>query len=75
MTFDEVINISPFSLNDADKEKMLTARLVELTKLHQEKCNEYERILHALDFDVNNVKNYKELPFLPVRLFKELEHK
>ena len=75
MTFDEIINISPFSLNDVDKEKMLTERLVELTKLHQENCLEYYRILRAIDFDTNNVKSYKELPFLPVRLFKELELK
>ena len=75
MTFNDIINISPFSLNNTDKEIILTGRLVELTKLHQEKCPEYNRILQAIDLDANNVKSYKELPFLPVRLFKELELK
>ena len=75
MTFDDFIEISPFSLNESEKEKMLTDRLVALTRLHQEKCPEYDRILQAIDFDVNSIKSYRELPFLPVRLFKELELK
>ncbi|MBP3805794.1 MAG: acyl-protein synthetase [Oribacterium sp.] len=75
MTFDDFIEISPFSLNESEKEKMLTERLVDLTRVHQEKCPEYNRILQAIDFDVNSIKSYRELPFLPVRLFKELELK
>ena len=75
MTFDEIINISPYSVNKEEKEEILTKRLVELTKLHQEKCPEYAKILEAVDCDVNSVKSYKELPFLPVRMFKELELK
>lgn len=60
-------------MDKEEKEKLLTEWLVDLTKLHQEKCPEYERILEAIDFDVDKVTSYKELPFLPVRLFKELE--
>lgn len=75
MTFEEILEISPFSLDAGEKEKMLTERLVKLTKLHQEHCPEYARILDSIDFDVNKVKSYKDLPFLPVRLFKELELK
>lgn len=71
MTFDEIIGIAPFSLDKEEKNKLLTERLVELTKLHQEKCPEYARILKAIDFDVDKVKSYTELPFLPVRMFKE----
>ena len=29
-------------------------------------------MLEAIDFDVNKVASYKDLPFLPVRLFKEM---
>jgi len=62
-------------LNREGKEKLLTERLVGLTKLHQENCPEYARILESISFDVDQVKSYKDLPFLPVRLFKELELK
>ena len=75
MTFEEILNIPPYSLGREEKEKLLTERLVELTKLHQENCPEYARILESIDFDVEKVKSYKDLPFLPVRLFKELELK
>ncbi len=73
MTFDEIISIEPFSLAEDEKEKLLTERLLELTKLHQEKCPEYSRILESIHFDADKVKSYKDLPFLPVRLFKEME--
>ena len=75
MNFEEILNINPYSLNSEEKEKLLTERLVELTKLHQNNCIEYCDILKSIDFDVEKVKSYKNLPFLPVRLFKELELK
>ena len=73
MTFDEILSIPPYSLNREEKEKLLTERLVELTKLHQEKCPEYAHILESISFNADKIKSYKDLPFLPVRLFKELE--
>lgn len=75
MTFDEILDLPPFSLNAKEKEELLTKRLVELTELHLEKCPEYKRILEAIDFDIQKVFSYKDLPYLPVRLFKELELK
>lgn len=73
MTFEEILNIPPYSLNREEKKKLLTERLVELTRLHQKSCQEYARILESISFDIDQVKSYKNLPFLPVRLFKELE--
>lgn len=75
MTFDEILNISPFSTGQAEKENLLTERLAGLTKLHQEKCPEYKKMLDATGFDVDRVRSYYDLPFLPVRLFKELDLK
>ena len=75
MTFDEILKIPPYSLDEEEKGELLTERLVELTKLHQQNCLEYKRVLEAIDFDVDKAASYKELPFLPVRLFKELDLK
>lgn len=75
MTYEKLLSIPPYSLNKREKEKLLTERLTELTRLHQDKCPEYARILESIGFDVNRISSYKELPFLPVRLFKELELK
>lgn len=75
MTFEEIINIPPYSLNEKEKNELLTKRLSELTKHHKEKCPEYRKMLDSIGFDVNKTGNYKDIPFLPVRLFKELELK
>ncbi|MCR5726939.1 MAG: acyl-protein synthetase [Lachnospiraceae bacterium] len=75
MTFDKIIDIPPFSLNEGEKTELLTERLTELTELHREKCPEYRNMLKAIGYGRRKVKNYKELPFLPVRLFKEMDLK
>lgn len=73
--FEKILEIPPYSLAREQKEKLLTERLIELTKLHTEKCPEYKAILDSIDFDVEKAESYRDLPFLPVRLFKELELK
>lgn len=75
MTYNEMIDIAPYSLNADEKEKILTERLTELTRVHRKNCLEYRRMLDASGFDSDSVRSYKDLPFLPVRLFKELELK
>ena len=75
MTFDEILDKPPYSLNAEDKEKILTERLLDLTRFHKENCAEYKRMLEVIDFDLGEVESYRQLPFLPVRLFKELELK
>lgn len=75
MTYDEIIDIPPYSLSEKEKEKLLTERLIQLTQHHMEHCPRYKRMLNARDFDLRYIESYKELPFLPVRLFKELELK
>lgn len=73
ISFEDFLNIPPYSLAEKEKEQLLTERLTDLTRLHQEQCPEYEKMLRAIGFDINTVGSYKDLPFLPVRLFKELE--
>lgn len=75
MTFEELLEISPYSLDKTEKKRILTKRLAELTKLHQERCPEYSNILNAIDFNTECVSDYEQLPFLPVRLFKEMDLK
>lgn len=73
MTFDEILKIAPYSLEKDKKEQLLTKRLMDLTLFHRENCREYSRILDSIGFVPERVKSYRELPFLPVRIFKALE--
>lgn len=75
MIFEEILNISPFELNKDEKERVLTERLIDLTRHHYDNCLDYKRMLDASGFDINDVKDSKDIPFLPVRLFKELDLK
>ena len=73
MTFDDFLGTPPFSMDRAEKEQALTGRLAELTELHRANCPEYARMLDAVDYDPARVRSYRDLPFLPVRLFKDME--
>ena len=57
------------------KEKLLTDRLAELTEFHRLNCPEYADILNTMSFEERKISSYKEIPFIPVRLFKELSLK
>ena len=69
------LNIPPHSLAKVEKEKFLDERLLSLTRLHYANCAEYRRILDAMGFDPSSEWSYEELPFIPVRLFKQCELK
>lgn len=75
MNYEDILQIAPYSLDKEQKNKLLTERLIELTKHHKKNCSEYSQILDSIGFDIDKTKSYQELPFLPVRMFKELELK
>lgn len=67
---DAVLAAHPFALDAAEKGRLLGAALVELTAHHAANCPEYGRILAAERAGVP--AGISDVPFLPVRLFKEL---
>ena len=75
MTYEEMLSIAPYSLNKDEKKALLTERLVDLTRLHMKKCPEYRSMMESVGLDIDKVEDYRQLPFLPVRLFKELSLK
>lgn len=75
MNFEEFLQLDPYALGKEEKEKILTKRLLELTELHKENCLEYRQILESVSYDKTQISSYKDIPFLPVRLFKELSLK
>lgn len=75
MSFEGLLQIPPYSLDKTEKEKLLTDRLVKLTDFHRRNCPEYADILNTIAYEERKISSYKDLPFLPVRLFKELSLK
>ncbi len=62
----------PYSLDSEAKDRVLTEELLRLTEHHREHCRAYANMLCAISFDPSRVKHYRDLPYLPVGLFKQL---
>ena len=73
LNYKDILAVSPYSLSKHKKEKLLTQKLIELTKYHYEHCKEYKGMLDCIGFDPEDVDSYYDIPFLPVSLFKELD--
>jgi len=69
-------NIAPYSLNSAERRKFLSRELSELVLFHYDNCDIYRNILDGFGKAPcrdDSIIDYKEIPFIPVRLFKEYE--
>ena len=75
MEFDELLATPIYSLEKDEKRKILNARLLHITKLHYMNCREYKKIIDSRNVCLNKIKDYENVPFLPVRIFKELDLK
>ena len=62
MTYEEILQIPPYSLNKV-KNKLLNRRLHELTNCHYEHCEAYQRMCDALDYDVTIQNEYHNIRF------------
>ena len=72
--YEEILKIQPYSLEKDEKRDLLNQRLRFLAKHHCKNCEEYKRIVEVLGVDLNT-SSYEEIPFIPVRLFKDLNLK
>lgn len=64
---------TPYSLRRDAKRAQLATTLGALTRHHYELCAPYQRILDAIHFDPTSTASVDDIPFLPVRLFKEYD--
>lgn len=75
MEYKDILGIPPYSMEKKEKEVLLTEKLKELTSFHIRNCSEYKRMMDCAGYQEENIESYYDLPFLPVRLFKERELK
>ncbi len=73
MDYKDILEKEPYGPARDEKRELLTARLKELTQSHSDNCEQYKRMLTALDYDPEKVTGPEDIPFLPVRMFKERE--
>ncbi len=70
---DDFYQLNPYELNKNDKEILLRKELMLLTEFHRKHCAEYSSFLNAVGYKEENVKSVSDIPFFPVRLFKEYD--
>ena len=75
MALDIFFETQPYAWSHEEKEKRLTEELKALTEHHMKACPEYASFLGAYGYDSSLIKSYKDIPFFPVRLFKERDLK
>lgn len=73
MTYEEVLALPPFGVAREEKQAMLKEELLHLTQYHQAHCAPYARMMDTVGFSPRRVGRAEDIPFLPVRLFKEME--
>ena len=70
---DDFYRLDPYALAAAEKNALLLSELTELTEHHAQRCSYYNNFLNAVGYDKNNVNSVEDIPFFPVRMFKEYE--
>ena len=71
--FDEIVSVSPYSLDKEQKKELLNNRLIGLTRYHYENCKEYKKMIDCIGTNIDDITEFVDIPFLPVRLFKEMD--
>jgi len=69
----EILNISPYSLNKNEKHLLLNSIMSSLSEHHYKNCPEYKKMMDAIGYTPAKKYDCTELPFLPVRLFKMMD--
>lgn len=70
---DDFYLLEPYELDKEAKNELITKELKELTNFHRKKCTAYNNFLNTLQYDESKVKCVEDIPFFPVRMFKEYE--
>src|ERR1035438_10031153 len=73
MNVSKLLDIEPYSLGGADKEKILSTYLTFLSRHHYACCEPFRKMMDGIGFDPDKDYPSYNLPFLPVQLFKKLE--
>ena len=68
-----IISQNAFSLDPIKKSKFFKKNLNLLTSFHYKKSNLYRRYLDGLNYNTKKNNNLSDIPFLPVRLFKDFD--
>ena len=68
-----IMDLKPYSLKKAEKSALYNEAVNYLTTYHYENCLQYKKILNTFGFNPRFNNSITDIPFLPVRLFKDYD--
>lgn len=75
MTLEKFYELEPYELNKKEKNELFFEEIKSLTKHHYNSCSGYKKILDRLNVNSESIEKVEDIPFIPVRLFKEFDLK
>jgi phenylacetate-coenzyme A ligase PaaK-like adenylate-forming protein len=63
----------PYGLGAEEKHDFMLQAMRQLTEWHSLQCPNYRQVMQALQVAPSRLKRLEDVPYLPVRLFKEFE--
>ena len=69
---DDFHKLEPYALSKEEKDRLLVHEMRELTARHEAHCEPYKAYLDAIGCESYKIKTIEDVPFLPIRAFKEL---
>ncbi len=67
------LDYAPYGLDSARKHDLMLEAMRQLTRWHAEQCTNYQQVIDTLHVDPARLERLEDVPYLPVRLFKEFE--
>ncbi len=69
----DLLDVPPYSVPQADKERRLLPALQALTRHHYERCEPYRHVVDRVFGGLGDMARLEDVPYLPVSLFKTHE--
>lgn len=67
------LDYAPYGLESTKKQTLMLEAMRQLTQWHMERCLNYQKVMDFLQVVPTNLERLEDVPYLPVRLFKEFE--
>ncbi len=67
------LDYEPYSLDSTSKQKVMLEAMRQLIQWHAEQCLGYQQVIQALQVEPSRLERLEDVPYLPVRLFKEFD--
>lgn len=72
-TIEKLLKGPAFAISSLKKKELFGRELSRLTRFHYSNCSEFRQVVSLMNYDPTLEYPIEELPFIPVRLFKDFE--